>query len=253
MKIAIVFLTTELTPERLFFARELSRKVDGVHIMFDEQSEINYGVVECNPFGLTLVNISDITSAEAGYQNSNIVGKTHIIKNPIALDKALYYFCETHPEYDFVWMFENDCFIPGVAAINNLINKYSTMDLVVSRNDENKAGTRMDWHWPSIYEKHYPPFFSSMICAVGMSRTLLNLIKEYATSNKSLFYCEVMFNTLAMQNGLQVTVAPELDTIYFLKMPSFGLSDFKEKPLNIFHPVKEISEHQKYREQLCLQ
>ena len=97
------------------------------------------------------------------------------------------YFCEINKGYDFVWIFEDDVFIPSVDTLKYLNDKYSKRDLVVS-NNARKSDNIMDWHWKHIVDKIQPPYFYSMVCAMGISRATLDKVKEYVDANETLFY-----------------------------------------------------------------
>jgi hypothetical protein len=84
-----------------------------------------------------------------------------------------------------------------------------------------------------------------MVCACGMSRKLLDEIKKYVKRNNTLFYIEVMFNTLAMQARLKVTDVKELKSIVW--MGDWDIDEFLLLPNNIFHPRKDIGNHKNLR------
>ena len=54
--------------------------------------------------------------------------------------------------------------------------------------------------------------------------------------NWSMVFLEVMFNTLVMQNGLNMVLAPELSTIHY--QYDWSLKDLRDNTNNLFHPVK---------------
>ena len=96
------------------------------------------------PIGVQLNYVPDEVCVAKGFTNSNISkNDTHIAKNPIAWDKYLYLFCEVYTTYDFVWVFEEDCFIPSVESLKALDYVYSSYDLVCANNFYND-GTAMD-------------------------------------------------------------------------------------------------------------
>lgn len=239
MKTAVAFLTTTPDEGTLAFGREIRDTGFDVFVICDDEQEFN--VVNDG-----IIHISDELCQNWKYVNSNINStSTHIKKNPIAWDKMLLFFSEFAQEYDFVWVFEDDCFIPSVETIQNLHLKYSSFDLVTPNNHKND-GSAMDWHWRDIYPKIEGPYAYSMVCACGLSRNMLNSVQDYKNKNNSLLYIEVMFNTLALQNDLKVMTAMELKSIVW--MGKWTMNEFTQLPNNVFHPVKDIKSHDSIRE-----
>jgi hypothetical protein len=234
MKTAVAFLTKSPHKNTVLFAKEVSNVGFDTFIICDDKQEhdvVNDGII----------SIEDELCQKWGYVNSNISSTaTHIKKNPIAWDKMLLFFCQFATEYDFVWVFEDDCFIPSVEVIQNLHLKYRNFHLVTPNNFQND-GKAMDWHWRDIYPKIKGPYAYSMVCACGISRDVLNEVKKYKEREGTLFYIEVMFNTLALQKGLKVIDAFELKSIVW--QGDWGLNEFILLPNNIFHPRKDIHNH----------
>lgn len=229
-KVAVCFLTVYPHENLLNFANEVTDA--GLDLFIVSDSECNLENV---------YYIEDAKCVENGYVNSNIsTGDTHIKKNPIAWDKMLYLFCEYETRYDFVWVFEDDCFIPSVETIQHLHLKYGNAHLVTANNFKND-GSQMDWHWRKIYDKIKGPYAYSMVCACGISRDVLNEVKRFKERENHLFYTEVMFNTLALQKGLKVVDAFELKSVVW--QGKWGINEFLLLPNNVFHPRKDIENH----------
>jgi hypothetical protein len=245
MKVAIVFLSKTPNKGTLDFASIVAHKTTyDVHVISDDLID-----TELNEFKRSKVKVIHITDEEclhSGYINSNIGDNvTHIKKNPIAYDKALYEFAFLNPYYDFVWFLEEDVFVLNASVFTTLTEKYSIHDLVVANNFE-KTDNVMDWHWKHIFNKIEPPYYHSMVCACGMSRAMLDTIHDYVSEKNTLFYIESMFNTLAMQRNLTVAEAFELKTIVWLG--DWGLDEFVLLPENLFHPIKEPNNHHLLRD-----
>jgi hypothetical protein len=149
--------------------------------------------------------------------------------------------------FDFVWVFEDDVFIPSVDTLVNIDDKYCNLDLITANNFA-KKDLLLDWHWKHVIDKHDSPYFYSMICAMGLSRTMLNTIKRYVGWHNELFYCEVMFNTLAFHNQLKVKDAYEFKSIVW--MGKWDIDEFLLLPNNVFHPRKDIDNHENLRKQI---
>lgn len=234
MKTAVAFLTTTPHEATLAFSREVRDTGFDVFVICDDEQQFN--IVNDG-----IIHISDELCQNWKYVDSNINStSTHIKKNPIAWDKMLLFFCEFAKEYDFVWVFEDDCFIPSVETIQHLHLKYRNFHLVTPNNFQND-GSAMDWHWRDIYPKIKGPYAYSMVCACGISRDVLNEVKRYKEREGTLFYIEVMFNTLALHKGLKVIDAFELKSIVW--MGDWSIDEFLLLPNNIFHPRKDIENH----------
>jgi hypothetical protein len=241
---AIVFLTKKPNAETKKFAETIYAETDfEVFVVPDDESEFGKNNDSVRHYGS--IEILDSTCIENGYVGCNINSTaTHIKRPVIAYDKCLYYFCELNPFYDFVWVFEDDCFIPSIDTIVNLNEKYCQNDLVVPNHFFKKNST-LDWHWKHIVDKINPPYFYSMVCAAGFSQAMLNTIKEYVAINKRLFHIEAMFNTLAQQNNLKVADPLELKSVVW--MGEWGLDEFLLLPNNVFHPIKDIDNYNQLR------
>ena len=242
MKSAVVFLTTIPKSGTIRFAEKIKKELGhDVYIVIDENKfypNINTDII--------YIKVGEELCKTVGYINSNISDDTtHIKKNPIAMDKFLLFFCENSLPYEFVWVFEDDVFIPSIDTLSKLDYRYSRYDLVTPNNFR-KSDNVLDWHWRHVIDKIQPPYYYSMVSAMGLSKKMLECIKEYVHKNKSLFYIEVMFNTLAMHNNLYVIDPLELKSIVW--MGEWGLDEFLLLPNSLFHPIKLIEEHQILRD-----
>ena len=242
MKIAISFLTVKPHENTIKFAHEIHKELNlDVFIVVDDN---NYATDNND---LHIIQMNDDNTAP--FINSNISNtSTHIKKNPIAMDKFLYAFCNNYRDYDFVWVFEDDVFIPSVDTIKHLIKNYNHYDLVTP-NHFIKNDRIPDWHCRSIFPlftDRKEPFYYSMVCAMGLSRTMLNAILDYVNSKETLFYIEVMFNTLAHDYNLKVIDPLELKSIVW--KGNWGLDEFLLLSNSVFHPRKDIENHYLLRE-----
>ena len=165
-------------------------------------------------------------------------------------DKALYYFCIEEPEkYDYIWMIEEDVFIPDVNTIYNIDVKYPESDLLCRSNKINRSGEIKTWsHFKKLVNKIELPWCYSMICAVRVSKKLLELINAYAKEKKELLFCEALFNTLAYQNELAICIIPELSNIKYNNQVDLDLDTYNNEYL--YHPIKDINTHYKLRKKL---
>jgi hypothetical protein len=245
MNKAVVFLANNPSQGTLDFAIELTNATDFSVFIVIDNNEKYYGKSFKD---VNIIQVPDSLCLEKGYKNSNISNEaTHIKKNPISLDKFLYSFCEINKMFDFVWVFEDDVFIPSVEVLVNLDEKYSEFDLITPNNFYKKDSI-LDWHWKHVIDKHDAPYYYSMICGMGLSRTMLNTIKRYVGWYNELFYCEIMFNTLAFHNQLKVKDAYEFKSIVW--MGKWDIDEFLLLPNNVFHPRKDVNNHKNLRKQI---
>jgi len=237
-KSAVCYLTRTPDPETIEFAEQLARdprissNID-ICIMIDDN---NYKIQQSN----SLINFIQIDNNECisnGYHSSN---KIEMHKDCISWDKALYYFCQLKKaNYSFVWLIEDDAFIPSVDAFFFLHDKYSKEgngDLICQKNDENLYGDTSGWKWADVVGKFLPPWYHSMVCAIGCSRKLLDGIANYVQQRHFLPFIEYLFNTIAMQSHLKVVNPPELSTIVFRE--NWTWEHVRQRPNNWFHPFK---------------
>ena len=244
MKTAVAFLTNNPRPSTLDFAKQVEEYTPfDVFIVDDTLNDIpkssQYKVVQ----------IANSHCLNSGYCNSSFTETTTSIrKNPIAYDKFCFYFCKLDTSYDFVWVFEDDVFIPRVETIKRLHILNYQADLVTANNTL-KNDTTPDWHWKHIFDKTEPPYYYSMVCAAGMSKKMLQAVANYVKQKGTLFYVEAMFNTLAMQNNLVVNCPAELKSIVW--MGEWNLDTHLLLPNNVFHPCKNIDEHWLMRKRIA--
>ena len=120
--------------------------------------------------------------------------------------------------------------------------------MIVAKNEANLDGN-FSWLWRQAAMAKLPlPWYCSMVPALGMSKKLIECINNYVKKNNELLLTEILFNTIAMHNNLKVIIAPELSTIVYRN--KWTVDDFKKNKYNLYHPVKDIENHEKYRNEL---
>jgi len=78
-----------------------------------------------------------------------------------------------------------------------------------------------------------------MMCAVRLSKNLINKINEYAKKYNTLFFLEVLFPTVTIKNNLKFNNPEELKEIHWK-------SEFEKNNIlkaNLYHPVKNLDNH----------
>jgi len=185
---------------------------------------------------LTYVTEGDAACRAAGYWGVNV---DVIRKTPIAWDKALHYFC-TGPgrAYERVWFIEDDVFIPTVDTLARIDAAHPHAD-IVSRNSE--SGTDAGgWPWRLIAGVLPQPWVTSMVCAVRLSRRVLNLVAAHARRHGRLHFLEPLFLTLATHAHFLCEPAEELDRILD---PGRATPLADMVPGAMYHPVKDTGAH----------
>jgi hypothetical protein len=237
-KTAVVFLTKAPQQGTIDFAKKIALDTKfQVFIVIDDWDEFDEAE------GITQIQIPDEMCLRSGY-HSTMTKDSVLNKNPISWDKFLLHFCKIDTSFDFIWVFEDDVFVPSVDTIVNLHNKYGGYDLVTPNNFK-REGEAMDWHWKHVIDKINPPYYFSMVCAMGISKKVLTAVREFVEAKNTLFFNEIIFNTLAMQNDLNVYAPLELKSIVWLG--NWGIDEWLLLPDNVFHPLKQIDEHEAYR------
>ena len=209
-------------------------------------------------FNINFIQIDDHVCSSEGFVNANTWG---IKKTPTAWDKVFYYFGVKNVTYDNVWILEEDVFVRNNLAFKNLDNLYPEEDLLVSKNHRKTEDSK--WlYWNFGEGKIDTHLYHSMVCSCRVSNKLFEKIKKYADENKTLFYIEIMINTIANKYKLNISCPNELSTIgpkpekgkrYRVKLDN-GKWDWvsSELPKNIkenymYHPVKKIQLHRDWR------
>lgn len=236
----ICFLTVR--PNQLFynFVKKLPNS-DRIYICIDDNDyeipkydkkikiiKVDNKICEANGFKGTLTSLSPKWKDRAA-----------------ARDKALYYFSNSNIKYDNIWFIEEDVFIPSIHTITEIDKKYIDGDLLVSKNSVIHTDSS-EWMWPRLKNEILLPYphACAMICAIRCSKKILMNIKEYADKHHCLFTDEALFNTIALQNKLDIKVIKELSTIVWRR--NWEKSDILQT--HLYHPIKEISKQYQYRE-----
>lgn len=141
---------------------------------------------------------------------------------------------------DYVWFIEDDVFIPSAQHLISMIelSHQEGADYVSAHSNKNLDGG-LGWWWQLMSRNGIPlPWYGGLAVIAGMSRPLLDGIREYADKHKRLLFIELMFNTIAMHKGLKVFHPPEITHLSFNGTDKDGAPQIL-KPGEFFHPVKD--------------
>jgi hypothetical protein len=212
-----------------------------IYIVIDNNS-INFKKLYCDEKykNINFIQIDNKLCEDNGFKNTN----NYVFGTVNGWDKVLLFsmslFMNT---YNNVWIMEDDVFLFDEKTLINIDKKYEDADLLSADLEENNTGEKETWHWPTIEINLNPPFYHGMMCCVRMSRKLLNSIKEYCIVNKTLFFLEALFPTIAKNNNLICSQPEELKNIFFRH-------NFDIMKLNtgyIYHPIKDLNIQNIYR------
>jgi hypothetical protein len=218
---------------------EFAKRYAETHPVYVVCDDPNCEVPDNSPF--TFVKLGDDVCKTSGYNNSNPA----IPKRPSAWDKAIYYFCTQETKPGFVWFIEEDVFVPRESLFKELDARYPKTDYLMKQHVKDTDDPSFEF-WYDGDGKMNRPFYRSLVCVTRVSRRMLDLVKQLHDSKKTLVFIEIMFNTLAVQNGLTMEMPSEFQTIIFRHT-------WTEDTVNndaFFHPVKDTALHDTYRERL---
>jgi hypothetical protein len=190
---------------------------------------------------ITFVRIENNKCNNSGFIDTNFT----LNKLISGWDKALYYFGVENTNYDFIWFMEDDVYFYNENSLLNIDKQFIKADLLSSSCVNNIYDRKKDdWHWKGMKINYNPPYYRGMMCAVRMSKQLMKCITEYANKNKTLFFLEALFPTVAIKNNLKCAIPEELKEIHYRK--NFEKEEIDK--VKLFHPVKNINKHVEMRE-----
>ena len=193
---------------------------------------------------VTYIQIPDEECGAHGFSDMNF-----LMKKPITgWEKALYYFSLKNKEHGYVWFLEEDVFVPRADIFKKLDKRYPTTDLVTKQHVKDSEDPSFEF-WYDGDGKMERPFYRSLVCSTRVSRRLFDKVKELHDSKNTLCFIEIIFNTLAVQNGFTIEMPSELQTIIFRHTWTEGTVNSD----GLFHPVKDTALHDTYRERLASQ
>jgi len=225
-----------------------------VYIIIDDNS-VNYTekYKDCNKYNnLKFIQMSRTICKNYGFINVNGIGIKKLISG---WDKALCYFA-LNSELNLntnIWFIEDDVFFYSEDTLLKLDMKYPNYDLLANC-DFKQATNKNEWLWNYIDIKIPGPYYSGMMCIVRLSRSVLDNIRIYATKFKMLFFLEALIPTLAKSRlfknskNIRCMFPDELTTVVYRK--DYSYSDIINNIYHIFHPVKDLSKHIEFRNQL---
>ena len=236
LKKIICFLTLKPSLEFYNFCKTLINKQYDIYICIDDNS---YTIPQYDGV-IKIIQIDNQECIEQGFKSS----VSYFYNKACSRDKALYYFCRKYDivnnnkQYDHVWFIEEDVFIPTNNTLTFIDSKYKNSDLLCR--DQNTCDrNNMRTLFNEVKDKiHFnAPYTQSMICAIRISKKLLNHINEYVNQYKELFMDELLFPTVAKKNDLAIINPKEFSTIFFNRKWKF----IDINPNYLYHPLKDTN------------
>jgi hypothetical protein len=225
-----------------------------IYILIDSKKNQTVITTQSKYKSLNFVQLPEHHCINNGFQNVNYVGIKKVISG---WDKALLFFSVMIPlKYDHVWFIEDDVFFLNEQVLKNLDAKYPNQDLIANCDfDKTKVTSKTmnkDWVWPLIDIKIEKPYYAGMMCIARISSSLLQSIRWYAATYKTLFFLEALFPTITSHFSLSYANPSELTTvtyrdIFFDEESDTFNGDLDRVNTHVFHPIKDETKHDELR------
>lgn len=245
MRTAVVFLSANRPPQHaLDFGEELY--IEGnydVFYMIDDEKKKSRERNMTNGHH-QVVQISSALTKSKGYWGSVLYYKDRAC----AKDKALYYFSQVNKVYDFIWLVEEDVFIPTNATLQLIDQKHQTEDLLLPefqiRRMKNET---LKWHWRTIRKRNgLPlPWGEGMVCVCRLSRKFMQVLGQHVKKQHQLFIDESLYSTLGIHHNLSMSSPPEFSKIIY--RGTYEYADIQSNPSYLYHPVKNLNMQSNWR------
>lgn len=233
---AISIISKDLKFEWIYFLQNF--KNYDLFIVIDD-NVMDYQTIYQEKYkNIHFIQIEPEECQQKNYKNTSTLT---IHKEICGWDKALYYFTHVNKKYEHVWFIEDDVFFHGEQTLINLDKAYENTDIICNSNFE-KAKLN-EWMWSSIDIQLPYPYYCGMMCGIRVSKKMLEAISDYAEKNKTLFFLEALFPTIAEHYSLTHIQPEEIVSITYKNQ--WSMNDYNKTGL--FHPVKQIEQHNHIR------
>jgi len=248
-KTIIAFLTKIPNKPLIEIAKKLTDYYD-VYIFIDDN---NYEEHKNDDSKIKYIQIDNDLCISNGFQYTleiflaNAQNNINTDKRISSYDKFFYYFMMLNENYDYIWIIEDDVFIPDYKNIINLNDKSENYDLVCAANKKGtyKEAINNEWFWVYAITIFGVPAFCSMVCCCRLSKKLMIKMKEKIMDLKFIPFLEFFYNSVAYKHNLKVLCPEELSTIIYRK--DWTIDDFRKNKNYLFHPLKDFEKHEYYR------
>ena len=208
---------------------------------------------------IKFIYIEDTVCSNLGFKYS--CKYVSFSKDVVAWDKALYYFGCINTTYDFVWLMEDDIYIPSVTLLCNMTSQYSNNDLVIGKIVHYTDSWSNRWNlWHYIIPLMTKPYACGRVCGIGVSKKFFEVATQFILNKKQIPFIEGFVPTIAVNNQLKIAEVPELIMISeclhkpMCNMPFhcnslnyFTIDDFinlsNENPTFVLHGIKKEEDY----------
>jgi len=234
MKNAFVLVTYK--PQEIYFDFLNKFTTYDVFVVIDDNST-DYDYLDSKYKNIRFIQINNEIMHNIGFINCTRVGDK--LMTGSGWDKALFFTSVIkNNEYNHVWICEEDVFFYDENTLKRIDKKYVDHDILCNSSFED--GKLNEWMWDSIDIQLDPPYFCGMMCCCRFSQKMLEKLANYAEKNKTLFFLEALFPTIAKKNNLKYFVNPE-EFLSITYRKQFDIDDIDCNKL--YHPVKNIENH----------
>ena len=251
MKKAIALIVLE--PNEIYLDFLLTFVSYDIYIIIDSDKDLTKITELAKYKSLNFVQMTDQHCINHGFKNVNYIGVKKLISG---WDKALLFFAIIIPKkYEHVWFIEDDVFLLNEQVLTNLDLKYRNTDLIANCDFKSQTTNNIKefpWLWSKIDIKMLKPHYSGMMCITRLSYQLLDMIKLYAKTYKTLFFLEALFPTITSHFRFSHILPKELETVTYRDIFFEDLDNIKEEDLDrigthVFHPLKDLNQHVELR------
>jgi hypothetical protein len=246
MKKAIALIVKE--PDEIYLDFLLTFFSYDIYIIIDSDKDLTSLAKAEKYKQLNFIQLKDEHCKDKGFQNVNYIGVKKLISG---WDKALLFFSVIIPlKYDHVWFIEDDVFFLKEQVLIDLDLLEPSADLIANcdfdkNNVNTNKSTNKEWLWSIIDIQISKPWFAGMMCVARLSNTLLQCIRWYAATYKTLFFLEALFPTITSHFSLSYAQPTELETITYRDV--FLEEDLARLTTHLFHPMKDLNMHLELR------
>jgi len=203
---------------------------------------------------INIIQLLDKECSDLGYRKSCYA--TIKNKEVTSWDKCLYYFNHINLDYNYLWILEDDVFIPTIDAIPNIDMKYYN-DLLSPQfviNTEGISSKKNRWtnlHVNIMKDSNISlPWARSMACAIRLSNSFLKIVNQDIQDRKEVLFIECIFFTIALHKNISRALPPELASILWKVKNSGAWSVHDINIRNLYHPVKYAPSQAIYRDKI---
>lgn len=208
-----------------------------IFVVIDDNTS-SYDDIKKKYVNIEFIQLDKSVCLQSGFVNASLIGSRNTCGH--GWDKALYYLHNICNEFKYVWFLEDDVYFHSESTLQTIDAKYEKEDILCNC-QFNEETNMNEWIWKLIkINEIVPPYYCGMMCICRFTPKMLETINVYANKNKTLFFLEALFPTIAKKNNVIIRKCPEeFESVthrHFWK-----INDFNKN--NLYHPVKDLKMH----------